>query len=86
MMNYLKTLKGKIKLKILKGKINEIILNDEETILISMLKGNKRKISITSKEGSLQIDDIPIKKIDQTKEETAAISNLQKIIQKRSLK
>lgn len=85
-MNYLKTLKGKIKLKILKGKINEIILNDEETILISMLKGNKRKISITSKEGSLQIDDIPIKKIDQTKEETAAISNLQKIIQKRSLK
>lgn len=61
-------------MKIINGKIKEIILDEEEILLISTLRGNKRKIYISIKNGAFEIDDVPVEKLKQMKEEEKAIA------------
>ena len=63
-------------MKIIEGIVKEIILEDNDTIIISSMKGNKIKLQITCNSGSLQIDDIPIEKIKNIKEEEIAIKTM----------
>lgn len=60
-------------MKIIEGTTKEVILNDNDLLLVSTLKGNKRKICITAKNGILEIDEVPINKIDFLREEEKAI-------------
>lgn len=52
---------------------NEIILEENDEIIISIMKGNKRKIKISYNNGALEIDDISIDKLYLLKEEENAI-------------
>jgi len=60
-------------MKIIEGITNEIILEDNDEIIISTLHGNKTKIKITTKNGSLHIEDIAYEKIYNISEEEKAI-------------
>lgn len=51
----------------------EIILEENDEIIVSTMKGNKRKIKITYNNGALEIDDVSIEKIDLINEEENAI-------------
>lgn len=54
----------------------EIVLEENDKIFISMMKGNKVKIQVSCQNGALFIDDISIEKINALKEEENAIKSM----------
>lgn len=73
-------------MKLIKGNPNEVILEEEDLLIVSSLKRNKRKLSISVKNGALAIDDIPFKKIELIKEEEHAIKALEDYQKEKSSK
>ena len=65
-------------MKIIGGIKKEIILEDNDVIIISSMKGNKVKLQVSCNSGSLQIDDLPIEKIKNIQEEEIAIEAMKK--------
>ena len=65
-------------MKIIGGIKKEIILDDNDVIIISSMKGNKVKLQVSCNSGSLQIDDLPIEKIKNIQEEEIAIEAMKK--------
>ena len=57
---------------------NEIILEENDEIIISTMKGNKIKIRITYNNGALEIDDVSIEKINLLNEEEKAIKAMKR--------
>ena len=53
-----------------KANTKEIILDENEELIISTLKGNKRKLIISVKNGAMQIDDVSIKRIEEKYEKS----------------
>lgn len=60
-------------MRIIDGNIKEIILDDNDLLLVSTMKGNESKIYIKSQNGELEIDDISLERLEELKEEAKAI-------------
>jgi len=73
-------------MKFINGVIKEVILEENDTLLISSLQGNKCKLKITLEKGIIEIDDISIKKIEQIREEEEAIQIMKKFQLKKQKK
>lgn len=71
-------------MKIIEGSKKEIILDDGDLLTVSALKGNKTKLIISAKDGILEVDDIPVKKIEQIREEENAIKAMEEFQKKNS--
>lgn len=63
-------------MKTIKGEITEIILDEGDELLITMLQGNKQKIYISARNGALHIDDLPLSEVNQIQEEKRMIKNM----------
>lgn len=73
-------------MKLIDGIIKELILDEGEVLLISALHKNRRKLKITLNNGALEIDDVPMKKIEQIKEEEESISAMRAYQEKKAKK
>lgn len=73
-------------MKILTGKITEVILDEEEKILVSTLKGNKQKIYISVINGALNVDNITVTEINQLQEEKKMIETMNQYKKERNQK
>lgn len=60
-------------MKFIKDVDPEIILEENDKVIISTMQGNKRKIIITYNNGSLEIDEVAVDKIELIKQEEEAI-------------
>lgn len=73
-------------MKIIEGIEKEIVLEDKDILIVSSMKGNKIKLRISCIAGSLQIDDVPVEKIQNLKEEEKAIQAMKKYKREKSQK
>lgn len=73
-------------MKVIDGLVKEIILEENDVLLISALHGNRYKLKITLNQGAIEIDDVPIKRIEQIKEEEIAIKTMEKYRKQNSKK
>ncbi len=73
-------------MKILGEDIKKIILDEQDELIITTLKKNKREIHIKMMNGALHIEDLPIKRIEQMKDEEELIQTMRNNIQERSNK
>ena len=73
-------------MKILGEDIKKIILDEQDELIITTLKKNKREIHIKMMNGALHIEDLPIKRIEQMKDEEELIQTMRNNIQERSKK
>ncbi len=71
-------------MRIIDGEIKEVVLEDDDLLLVSTMKGNERKIYIKAKNGELAIDDISLERIEEIKEEAKAIQAMQEYKNKKS--
>ena len=55
-------------MRFIKRPLTEIILEENDIIIISALKGNHHKIQISLRNGAIEIDDLPFQKIQILKE------------------
>ena len=60
-------------MKVINGEVTEIILDENDQLMISMLKGNKQKIYISAKNGALNLDSLTLSDIKQLEEEKKMI-------------
>ena len=60
-------------MKFIKEKEIEIVLDENDKVTISKMKGNTRKVIISCNNGALEIDEISVEKIRLLSEEEEAI-------------
>ncbi|MCI8467204.1 MAG: hypothetical protein HFI08_03345 [Bacilli bacterium] len=60
-------------MKFIKEKEIEIVLDENDKVTISTMKGNTRKVIISCNNGALEIDEISVEKIHLLSEEEEAI-------------
>lgn len=73
-------------MKTIEGNLKEIVLDENETIIVSTMKKNKIKIYISAKDGALHVDNVPISKIEQMRIEEESIKSMKEYIKERSKK
>ena len=73
-------------MKIIDGRVKEVVLEDNDLLLVSTMQGNPSKIYIKSKNGELIIDDISLERMEELKEERKAIQAMQKYQREKSNK
>ena len=60
-------------MKIIDETIKKIILDEDDCIEVCSMKGNKRSVFITFRNGALMIADVPLESIDNLNEENNSI-------------